>query len=105
MATGAVVLLGLLGGDRPRRRRPDRAAGAVGFADRQRFAEGHLTERMPVRGEDDMARLAVSFNDMAEACTARSPELEEFGNLQRRFDFRCQPRAAHPLTTVRMAAT
>ncbi len=33
----------------------------------ERFAEGHLTERMPVRGEDDMARLAVSFNDMAES--------------------------------------
>lgn len=32
-----------------------------------RFADGRLKERMPVRGEDDMARLAMSFNEMAES--------------------------------------
>ena len=50
----------------------------------ERFAEGHLSERMPVRGEDDMARLAVSFNDMAESLQ-RQITTREFGNLQRRF--------------------
>ena len=51
----------------------------------ERFAEGHLSERMPVRGEDDMARLAVSFNDMAESLSRQITQLGEFGNLQRRF--------------------
>ena len=70
----------------------------------ERFAEGHLTERMPVRGEDDMARLAVSFNDMAESLSRQITQLEEFGNLQRRFTSDVSHELRTPLTTVRMAA-
>ena len=70
----------------------------------ERFAEGHLTERMPVRGEDDMARLAVSFNDMAESLHRQITQLEEFGNLQRRFTSDVSHELRTPLTTVRMAA-
>ena len=70
----------------------------------ERFAEGHLTERMPVRGEDDMARLAVSFNDMAESLQRQITQLEEFGNLQRRFTSDVSHELRTPLTTVRMAA-
>jgi two-component system sensor histidine kinase MtrB len=70
----------------------------------ERFAEGHLSERMPVRGEDDMARLAVSFNDMAESLQRQITQLEEFGNLQRRFTSDVSHELRTPLTTVRMAA-
>jgi two-component system sensor histidine kinase MtrB len=70
----------------------------------ERFAEGHLSERMPVRGEDDMARLAVSFNDMAESLSRQITQLEEFGNLQRRFTSDVSHELRTPLTTVRMAA-
>lgn len=70
----------------------------------ERFAAGHLRERIPVRGEDEMARLAVSFNDMAEALSQQISQLEEFGNLQRRFTSDVSHELRTPLTTVRMAA-
>ncbi|MFC9787727.1 MtrAB system histidine kinase MtrB [Rhodococcus sp. NPDC127528] len=70
----------------------------------ERFAEGKLRERMPVRGEDDMARLAMSFNDMAESLSKQIAQLEEFGNLQKRFTSDVSHELRTPLTTVRMAA-
>ncbi|NKY18271.1 HAMP domain-containing histidine kinase [Tsukamurella spumae] len=69
-----------------------------------RFAEGRLKERMPVRGEDDIARLAMSFNDMAESLSKQINQLEEFGNLQRQFTSDVSHELRTPLTTVRMAA-
>jgi two-component system sensor histidine kinase MtrB len=59
---------------------------------------------VPVRGEDDMARLAMSFNDMAESLSRQITQLEEFGNLQRRFTSDVSHELRTPLTTVRMAA-
>jgi two-component system sensor histidine kinase MtrB len=104
MATGGLVLLVLLAGIALLVSRqvvlPVRSASRVA----ERFAEGHLTERMPVRGEDDMARLAVSFNDMAESLSRQITQLEEFGNLQRRFTSDVSHELRTPLTTVRMAA-
>jgi two-component system, OmpR family, sensor histidine kinase MtrB len=104
MATGAVVLLGLLAAIALVVARqivlPVRSASRIA----ERFAEGHLTERMPVQGEDDMARLAVSFNDMAESLHRQITQLEEFGNLQRRFTSDVSHELRTPLTTVRMAA-
>ncbi|MCG7609367.1 MULTISPECIES: MtrAB system histidine kinase MtrB [Mycobacterium] len=104
MATGGVVLLGLLAAIALVVARqivqPVRSASRIA----ERFAEGHLTERMPVRGEDDMARLAVSFNDMAESLSRQIQQLEEFGNLQRRFTSDVSHELRTPLTTVRMAA-
>ena len=104
MLTGGVVLLGLLAAIALLVARqivlPVRSASRIA----ERFAEGHLTERMPVRGEDDMARLAVSFNDMAESLHRQITQLEEFGNLQRRFTSDVSHELRTPLTTVRMAA-
>ncbi len=104
MATGGVVLLVLLAGIALLVSRqvvvPVRSASRIA----ERFAEGHLSERMPVRGEDDMARLAVSFNDMAESLSRQITQLEEFGNLQRRFTSDVSHELRTPLTTVRMAA-
>jgi two-component system sensor histidine kinase MtrB len=104
MVTGGVVLLVLLAGIALLVSRqvvlPVRSASRIA----ERFAEGHLSERMPVRGEDDMARLAVSFNDMAESLQRQITNLEEFGNLQRRFTSDVSHELRTPLTTVRMAA-
>ncbi|CAJ1584805.1 MtrAB system histidine kinase MtrB [[Mycobacterium] wendilense] len=104
MVTGGLVLLVLLAGIAWLVSRqvvqPVRSASQIA----ERFAEGHLTERMPVRGEDDMARLAVSFNDMAESLSRQITQLEEFGNLQRRFTSDVSHELRTPLTTVRMAA-
>ncbi|HOW95403.1 MAG TPA: MtrAB system histidine kinase MtrB, partial [Mycolicibacterium fallax] len=104
MATGWLVLLLLLAGIAAVVSRqvvlPVRSASRTA----ERFAEGHLSERMPVRGEDDMARLAVSFNDMAESLSRQITQLEEFGNLQRRFTSDVSHELRTPLTTVRMAA-
>ncbi|MBM7460118.1 MtrAB system histidine kinase MtrB [Rhodococcus coprophilus] len=69
-----------------------------------RFADGRLKERMPVRGEDDMARLAMSFNEMAESLSRQITQLEEYGNLQKRFTSDVSHELRTPLTTVRMAA-
>ena len=70
----------------------------------ERFADGHLEERMTVSGEDDVARLAVSFNEMASSIQHQIRRLEEFGALQRRFTSDVSHELRTPLTTVRMAA-
>lgn len=70
----------------------------------ERFAAGHLRERMPVDGEDEMAVLALSFNDMADKISRQITQLEEYGNLQRQFTSDVSHELRTPLTTVRMAA-
>lgn len=70
----------------------------------QRFANGHLKERMVIRGEDDVARLAMAFNDMAQSLSRQITQLEEFGDLQKRFTSDVSHELRTPLTTVRMAA-
>ncbi len=70
----------------------------------QRLAAGHLRERMVVDGEDEMGRLAASFNDMAEKLSKQITQLEEYGNLQRQFTSDVSHELRTPLTTVRMAA-
>ncbi|MET1071592.1 MAG: HAMP domain-containing protein, partial [Umezawaea sp.] len=61
--------------------RPVRQAAEVA----ERFADGSLDERMIVVGEDDVARLAQSYNEMAESIQEQIQQLEDFGQLQRRF--------------------
>ncbi|HEY0804614.1 MAG TPA: HAMP domain-containing sensor histidine kinase, partial [Pseudonocardiaceae bacterium] len=80
--------------------RPVRNAAEIA----ERFAEGHLDERMRVIGEDDVARLAESYNQMAESIQAQIHQLEDFGQLQRRFTSDVSHELRTPLTTVRMAA-
>ncbi|WP_132992006.1 MtrAB system histidine kinase MtrB [Gordonia zhaorongruii] len=69
-----------------------------------RFADGRLTERMPVHGDDEFAHLATSFNDMAESLSKQITHLEEFGGLQRQFTSDVSHELRTPLTTVQMAA-
>ncbi len=70
----------------------------------ERLSAGHLEERMPVRGEDDLARLASSFNEMAESLQQQITQLEELSRLQRRFTSDVSHELRTPLTTMRMAA-
>lgn len=70
----------------------------------ERFADGHLDQRLDVSGEDDLAKLAVSYNEMAASIQRQIQQLEEFGQLQRRFTSDVSHELRTPLTTVRMAA-
>jgi two-component system sensor histidine kinase MtrB len=80
--------------------RPVRQAAEIA----ERFADGHLDERMPVHGTDEVARLAESYNEMAGSIQTQIRQLEEFGALQRRFTSDVSHELRTPLTTVRMAA-
>ncbi|MGH3450775.1 MAG: MtrAB system histidine kinase MtrB, partial [Haloechinothrix sp.] len=104
LLVGGLVLLLLLAGIAnlvtrqvvvPVRRAANAAAG---------FAEGELDERLTVVGDDDLSKLAKSYNEMAASIQSQIRQLEEFGQLQRRFTSDVSHELRTPLTTVRMAA-
>ncbi len=70
----------------------------------ERLAAGQLQERLRVRGEDDLARLATSFNQMASNLQKQIRQLEELSRMQRRFVSDVSHELRTPLTTVRMAS-
>ena len=59
---------------------------------------------MRVRGEDDLALLATSFNAMAANLQEQITRLEELSRVQQRFVSDVSHELRTPLTTVRMAA-
>lgn len=69
----------------------------------ERLAAGRLQERLQVKGEDDVARLAISFNQMASNLQRQIRQLEELSRVQRRFVSDVSHELRTPLTTVRMA--
>ena len=69
----------------------------------ERLASGHLEERLRVSGEDDLARLATSFNQMATNLQRQIGQLEDLSRMQRRFVSDVSHELRTPLTTVRMA--
>ena len=69
-----------------------------------RFSEGHLSERVRVKGEDDLAQLAASFNDMAASLQRQIKQLEGLSRVQQRFVSDVSHELRTPLTTIRMAA-
>jgi two-component system sensor histidine kinase MtrB len=69
----------------------------------QRLSAGLLDQRMEVRGEDDLAKLAAAFNQMAANLQRQILRLEEMSRLQRRFTSDVSHELRTPLTTVRMA--
>lgn len=69
----------------------------------ERIASGRLEERMHVDGEDDIARLASSFNQMADALQRQIRQLGELSEAQRQFVSDVSHELRTPLTTVRMA--
>ncbi|CAB4927318.1 unannotated protein [freshwater metagenome] len=70
----------------------------------QRLAAGQLEERLVVNGEDDLARLASSFNAMADSLQKQITQLEGLSQLQQRFTSDVSHELRTPLTTVQMAA-
>jgi two-component system sensor histidine kinase MtrB len=70
----------------------------------ERLASGRLEERMHVRGDDDIARLGTSFNQMAASLQKQIRQLEELSRVQRRFVSDVSHELRTPLTTVRMAS-
>jgi two-component system, OmpR family, sensor histidine kinase MtrB len=71
----------------------------------ERLAAGQLQERLRVAGEDDLARLATSFNQMATNLQRQIRQLEELSRVQRRFVSDVSHELRTPLTTVRLAGS
>jgi two-component system sensor histidine kinase MtrB len=80
--------------------RPVRQAAAVA----ERVSAGDLAARMSTAGEDELARLAESFNDMAATLAEQIEQLRELSRVQQRFVADVSHELRTPLTTVRMAA-
>ena len=70
----------------------------------ERLSAGALNERMRVQGEDDLARLATSFNGMAGNLQQQIRQLEDLSVVQQRFTSDVSHELRTPLTTIRMAA-
>jgi len=68
------------------------------------IASGDLDRRMQVRGEDDIARLAGSFNEMASSLQSQIIRLESLSQIQQQFVSDVSHELRTPLTTVRMAS-
>ncbi len=69
----------------------------------RKIAAGRLDERIPVRGDDDIATLARSFNDMADAVSRQITQLAELSRVQQRFVSDVSHELRTPLTTIRLA--
>jgi two-component system sensor histidine kinase MtrB len=70
----------------------------------EKLAAGELQERMVVKGEDDVARLAASFNRMAATLQDQITQLAQLSRMQQVFVSDVSHELRTPLTTVRMAA-
>jgi two-component system sensor histidine kinase MtrB len=70
----------------------------------ERLSSGRLNERMRARGEDDLALLAKSFNEMADSLQSQIRQLEGLSRVQQRFVSDVSHELRTPLTTIRMAA-
>jgi two-component system, OmpR family, sensor histidine kinase MtrB len=70
----------------------------------RRLSTGNLDERMPVRGVDELAALATSFNEMAASLQEKMSALQDLSQVQRQFVSDVSHELRTPLTTVKMAA-
>ncbi|MEE6282727.1 MtrAB system histidine kinase MtrB [Georgenia sp. MJ170] len=70
----------------------------------ERLADGLLDERLRVRGNDELATLARSFNEMAESLQDQIERMAELSRLQQRFVSDVSHELRTPLTTIRMAS-
>ena len=70
----------------------------------EQLTAGDLNRRMRVTGQDEMARLAISFNEMAVSMQQQISRLENLSRLQQRFVSDVSHELRTPLTTIRMAS-
>ncbi|MEI6220246.1 MAG: MtrAB system histidine kinase MtrB [Actinomycetes bacterium] len=70
----------------------------------EQLTAGDLNRRMQVTGEDEMTRLAISFNEMALSMQQQISRLENLSRLQQRFVSDVSHELRTPLTTIRMAS-
>jgi two-component system sensor histidine kinase MtrB len=70
----------------------------------RRLSAGHLSERMEVRGTDELAALAAAFNEMAVSLQEKLEQLEDLSQVQRQFVSDVSHELRTPLTTIKMAA-
>ncbi|MCR8671655.1 MtrAB system histidine kinase MtrB [Agrococcus sp. HG114] len=68
-----------------------------------RIAAGELDVRIPVRGDDEVATLGRSFNDMADSIAHQINELATLSTVQQRFVSDVSHELRTPLTTIRLA--
>jgi two-component system, OmpR family, sensor histidine kinase MtrB len=70
----------------------------------RRLSTGQLSERMEVRGTDELAALATAFNEMAASLQEKLAELEDLSQVQRQFVSDVSHELRTPLTTIRIAS-
>jgi two-component system, OmpR family, sensor histidine kinase MtrB len=70
----------------------------------RRLSAGELNLRMEVRGSDELAALATSFNEMAASLQEKLAELEDLSQVQRQFVSDVSHELRTPLTTIRIAS-
>jgi two-component system, OmpR family, sensor histidine kinase MtrB len=70
----------------------------------RRLSTGELDQRMDVRGSDELAALATSFNEMAASLQEKLAELEDLSQVQRQFVSDVSHELRTPLTTIRIAS-
>ncbi|QEO08583.1 MtrAB system histidine kinase MtrB [Protaetiibacter larvae] len=69
----------------------------------EKLAAGELEERLPVRGDDELATLARSFNRMADSLQRQIRQLADLSRVQQRFVSDVSHELRTPLTTIRLA--
>jgi two-component system sensor histidine kinase MtrB len=70
----------------------------------EELTTGNLDLRMDVHGEDEIASLGYSFNEMAVSLQQQISRLENLSKLQQRFVSDVSHELRTPLTTIRMAS-
>jgi len=80
--------------------RPVREAAEIA----EELTAGDLARRIAVRGEDELGRLAIAFNEMAVSLQQQISRLENLSRLQQRFVSDVSHELRTPLTTIRMAS-
>jgi two-component system sensor histidine kinase MtrB len=80
--------------------RPVREAARIA----EGFTAGDLSQRMRIRGKDEIARLGNAFNEMALSLQNQITRLENLSRVQQRFVSDVSHELRTPLTTLRMAS-
>lgn len=70
----------------------------------EKIAHGDLTQRMRIRGNDEVTTLATSFNSMANSLQVKITELASLTQMQQRFVSDVSHELRTPLATIRLAA-